>query len=76
LLDDVLTLYEQNGVRFISLDDALGDPAYAAEPRDPRATGGNFLNQIRKARGLRSPVLSPPPDTLLALVCRGPLAPR
>jgi peptidoglycan-N-acetylglucosamine deacetylase len=70
MLDEMLTTYEKNGARFVSLDDALADPIYTEEPKSPKAHYGNFLNQIRKARGTRSPVFPPPPDTLLELACR------
>lgn len=68
MLDEMLTLYETKGVRFISLDDALSDPIFAAE-LSPTAHQGNFLHQIRKP-GTRSPEYPPPPTELLELVCR------
>lgn len=70
MLDEMLTTYEKNGARFVSLADALADALYTEEPKSPKAHYGNFLNQIRKARGTRSPVFPPPPDTLLDLACR------
>ena len=45
-------------------------PGDAEEPREPKAFSGDFLAQLRKARGTRSPVVPTPPDTLLGLVCR------
>lgn len=70
MLGELLTTYEKQGARFVSLDEALADPIYAAEPTPRVATNGNFLWQIRKSRGTRSPSVAPPPDTLLDLVCR------
>jgi peptidoglycan/xylan/chitin deacetylase (PgdA/CDA1 family) len=70
MLDELLTTYEKNAARFVPLEDALADPVYAEEPREPKVHYGNFLNQVRKARGLRSPPFPPPPDTLLELACR------
>lgn len=32
-LDDLLALFERNGYRFISMRDALADPAYKTEDR-------------------------------------------
>ncbi len=70
MLEELLATYEKQGARFISLDDALGDPIYDSEPSPRVATSGNLLWQIRKSRGTRSPSVAPPPDTLLDLVCR------
>ncbi len=70
MMDALLSTYEKNGARWVSLDEALGDPVYADEPTQPKAHFGNFLSQVRKARGTRSPAMAPPPDTLLELVCR------
>jgi peptidoglycan-N-acetylglucosamine deacetylase len=70
MLDEVLSTYEKNGARFVSLDDALADPIYTDEPKAPKAYYGSFLNQIRKARATRSPTYPPPPDALLELACR------
>ncbi|HEY8942930.1 MAG TPA: polysaccharide deacetylase family protein [Polyangiaceae bacterium] len=67
LLDRLLTAYEKNGVRFVSLQSALKDPIYASDPAVPM---GNFLWRLRRVRGTRGPAIIPPPDTLLALVCR------
>jgi peptidoglycan-N-acetylglucosamine deacetylase len=69
LLDRLLTAYEQNGARFVTLEAALADPIYAAEPPQPMPFG-NFLWRLRKARGSRSPSVAAQPDTLLDLVCR------
>ncbi len=69
MLDRLLTAYEENGARFVTLDAALADPVYASEPAQPMPFG-NFLWRLRRARGTRSPAAAPPPDTLLELVCR------
>jgi peptidoglycan/xylan/chitin deacetylase (PgdA/CDA1 family) len=70
MLDELLTSYEKNGAKLVSLDEALEDPVYRDEPREPKVWAGNLLTQIRKARELRSPTRAPPPDTLLDFVCR------
>ena len=70
MMDRLLTTYAKNGARFVSLERALADPIYAREPSPRVMTSGNFLWQIRKSRGTRSPSVAPPPDTLLDLVCR------
>ncbi len=70
MLDELLTVYEKAGVRFVSLDEALADPIYAHEPRAPKAHSGDLLGQIRTARGTRSPARSPSPAELLEVVCK------
>ena len=70
LLDDLLKLYEKEGVRFISLDEALADPIYADEPKAPKSWEGTFLSQIVEARGASSPVEPPLPEGLLDALCR------
>lgn len=70
MLDELLTTYEKNGAKFIELDVALADAIYREEPREPKVTFGNHLNQLRKARGTRTPAMAPPPDTLLERICR------
>jgi hypothetical protein len=70
MIDDLLATYEKNGVRFVTLDEALADPVYTEEPAHPKAHFGSFLNQVRRARGTRSPAMATPPDTLLEIVCR------
>ncbi len=70
VLDDLLTRYEAQGVRFVSLDRAMADPAYALEPRRPVAWEGTFLSQVSESRdkgSLPEPVL---PEALLSALCR------
>jgi len=54
VLDEILTRWEAMGVKFISLDEAMRDPAYAI---NPNVTGPSwtFLNQVRRARGVENP---------------------
>jgi peptidoglycan/xylan/chitin deacetylase (PgdA/CDA1 family) len=70
VIDDLLSRYEKEGVRFISLDEALADPVYADEPRSPKAWDGTFLDQVREARGTSSPVEPSLPEGLLDALCR------
>lgn len=55
MLDNLLTTYEQKGVKFISLEDALSDEAYQINPNIVRDRAYTFLNQVRLARGLKNP---------------------
>lgn len=55
MLDDLLTAYEKNGVKFISLKDALTDDVYQINPNIVSDRTYTFLNQIRLSRGLQNP---------------------
>jgi peptidoglycan/xylan/chitin deacetylase (PgdA/CDA1 family) len=70
VIDELLTRYEREGVRFISLDDAIADPIYAQEPKDPKGWEGTFLEQVREARGVTSPVEPALPEGLLEALCQ------
>jgi peptidoglycan/xylan/chitin deacetylase (PgdA/CDA1 family) len=69
VIGDLLTEYEKLGVRFVTLDQALADPAYAVEQRAPRALGGTYLEQVREARGTADPPEPSLPDALLDALC-------
>jgi peptidoglycan/xylan/chitin deacetylase (PgdA/CDA1 family) len=70
MMDELLSLYEKRGARFITLDEALADPIVSGDVENAAIPFGTVFNQRRRARGTRSPVLPTPPDTLLDLVCR------
>jgi peptidoglycan/xylan/chitin deacetylase (PgdA/CDA1 family) len=70
VIDELLARYEREGVRFVSLDDAMADPIYTDEPKDPKAWEGTFLQQVREARGVTSPVEPALPEGLLDALCR------
>jgi peptidoglycan/xylan/chitin deacetylase (PgdA/CDA1 family) len=70
MIDELLTTYEKNGVRFVPVDEALRDPVYATEPRDPKIFRGTFLRQVRAARGTKTTPQPDIPDALLDIVCR------
>lgn len=55
MLDELLTNYERQNIRFISLKDALSDPIYQINPNIVRNRAYTFLNQIRLSRGLENP---------------------
>lgn len=55
MLDDLLTAYENHGVKFISLPDALSDEVYKINPNVITNRTYTFLNQIRLSRGLSNP---------------------
>src|SRR3990167_2350576 len=55
MLDELLTNYEKQNVKFISLKNALSDPAYQINPNVVRERAYTFLNQIRLSRRLENP---------------------
>lgn len=55
MLDDMLTAFEQKGVKFIDLTDALNDLVYTINPEIVRDRTYTFLNQIRLQRNLDNP---------------------
>jgi peptidoglycan/xylan/chitin deacetylase (PgdA/CDA1 family) len=68
VMDELLSAYEKMNVQWISLDDALGDEAYAV---DPRVTDTwTFLSQLREMRHERPPPFPFPPQKLLAAMCK------
>jgi peptidoglycan-N-acetylglucosamine deacetylase len=70
LIDELLTRYRRAGARFVSLDQAMADPIYAEEPKVPKAWEGTFLEQVRQARDVTSPVEPALPEGLLDALCR------
>lgn len=55
MMDSLLTAYEQRGVKFIGLADALADPAYRFDPNPLVPRSYTFLNQVRRAKHLDNP---------------------
>ena len=53
LLDELLRWYKAMGVRFISLDEALGDPFYATE--DVTNTANQIIWETKRAQGVMAP---------------------
>lgn len=59
MLDALLSSYEQNDVKFISLAETLQDPVYKMNPNIIRDRAYTFLNQVGLARGLaNTPLVS------------------
>lgn len=55
MMDDLLSAYEKQGIRFISLPEALSDEVYNINPNVAYKLGLAFLPQIRIARYLSTP---------------------
>jgi len=52
LLDDLLSLFESNGYRFISMQEALADPAYKTEDQFVGSDGISWLLRWQPALGI------------------------
>jgi peptidoglycan/xylan/chitin deacetylase (PgdA/CDA1 family) len=70
MTEDLLDEYEQIGVRFIALDDALHDSAYHVDPRFARSYGSPFLYQVEAALHGEPPPEQWPPHPEIDALCR------
>lgn len=70
VLDELLGAYEQQGVRWITLDEALADAAYQEDVRVPARFGGSLLEQRIERDHPPVPPYHIQSDSLLAHVCR------
>lgn len=57
MLDELLTVYENHNVNFISLPEALSDEVYKINPDVVRDRAYTFLNQVRLSRNLENPAI-------------------
>jgi peptidoglycan/xylan/chitin deacetylase (PgdA/CDA1 family) len=69
ILPELLALYRAKGVQFISLQDALADPAYRDDPDIGEPTGGAFLELMMQKKKIKFPPNSKPYKELEAM-CR------
>jgi peptidoglycan/xylan/chitin deacetylase (PgdA/CDA1 family) len=69
MLPELLKLYRAKGVRFISLADAMSDPAYIDDPDIGEPTGGTFLELMMQKKKIKFPANSKPYKELDAM-CR------
>jgi peptidoglycan-N-acetylglucosamine deacetylase len=69
-LDALLTAYKKAGVRFITLDEALQDPAYAMDPGVGDTWGSSFLEQLIEGKNAPHPPFPLQPLDVLDAVCR------
>jgi peptidoglycan-N-acetylglucosamine deacetylase len=60
MLPELLKLYRSKGVIFISLPDAMSDPAYQDDPDIGDSTGGAFLELMMQKKKIRFPPNSKP----------------
>jgi peptidoglycan/xylan/chitin deacetylase (PgdA/CDA1 family) len=66
-LDALLRAYEAQGVQFVSLEQAMREPAYAAHYD---VTGGDLLDQASTRLGRPHPPKLVEPDVLIDRICR------
>ena len=70
VLDDLLTLYEKQGVTWISLDEALDDAAYRNHVPPDSTHGDSLIEQVIRTKKVDHPPWVQQPLTLLDVVCR------
>jgi peptidoglycan/xylan/chitin deacetylase (PgdA/CDA1 family) len=69
MLPELLALYRAKGVKFISLQDAMSDPAYQDDPDIGEPSGGAFLELMMQKKNLKFPANTKPYKELEAM-CR------
>jgi hypothetical protein len=69
MLPELLALYRSKGVSFISLPDAMSDPAYRDDPDIGDANGGALLELMMEKKKLKVPANDKPRQELDAM-CR------
>jgi peptidoglycan-N-acetylglucosamine deacetylase len=67
MLPELLTRYRAKGVRFISLSDAMSDPAYQDDPDIGEPSGGTLLELMMQSKKLNFPVNTKPSQELAAM---------
>jgi peptidoglycan/xylan/chitin deacetylase (PgdA/CDA1 family) len=67
MLPDLLALYRAKGVKFISLPDAMSDPAYQDDPDIGEPNGGAFLELMMQKKKLKFPPNTKPYKELEAM---------
>jgi len=75
MLDALLTAYEKQHVKFVSLPNALSDEIYQINPNIVRDRAYTFLNQVRLSKGLKNPEIveklyASIPEDKLNTICR------
>jgi peptidoglycan/xylan/chitin deacetylase (PgdA/CDA1 family) len=69
MLPELLALYRAKGVRFISLQDAMSDPAYQDDPDIGEPSGGTLLELMMQKKKLKFPPNTKPYKELESM-CR------
>jgi peptidoglycan/xylan/chitin deacetylase (PgdA/CDA1 family) len=69
MLPELLALYRSEGVQYVSLSNAMSDPAYLDDPDIGEPTGGTLLELMMQKRHIQFPANSKPYKELEA-ICR------
>ncbi|MBC8067137.1 MAG: polysaccharide deacetylase family protein, partial [Deltaproteobacteria bacterium] len=69
MIEPVLTAYEAHGVEWITLDEAMKDPAYGDLPVSDGVTQGTLIEALVDARGVDHPPWPEQPEALLGALC-------
>jgi peptidoglycan-N-acetylglucosamine deacetylase len=77
MFDAILKHWRASGVQFISLKQALADPAYKINPNEAHTGGHTFLGQVAEARAIGIGALEPQKYSIerLNAVCAAPPSP-
>jgi peptidoglycan/xylan/chitin deacetylase (PgdA/CDA1 family) len=70
MIDELLSAYEQRGVTWVTLDEALADPVYRDVPLPGRTHGDVIVEQAITTLGVPHPPWTRHPGALLDAVCR------
>ena len=70
MTDQLLTSLEQAGVKLVALDEALADPVYTDERRDPTVVSGTLFDQMGASRRVKAAVAAAPMAPALDGLCR------
>jgi hypothetical protein len=70
MLRDLLDLLTRDGFKFVTLEEALSDPAYQADPDAPLKNGGTLLEQWMDGEHRKYPPHAEKPMKKLNVICR------
>jgi hypothetical protein len=73
MLPELLALYRAKGVSFVTLQDAMSDPAYQDDPDIGEPSGGTILELMMQKKALKFPANTKPYKELeeMCLLKRG-----
>jgi peptidoglycan/xylan/chitin deacetylase (PgdA/CDA1 family) len=71
MLPELLALYRGKGVKFVSLQDAISDPAYRDDPDIGDPGGGSFLELMTEKKGIKYSANLKPYKELEGMCARG-----
>lgn len=70
MIEDLLTAYEKRGVEWITLEEALADPAYREHEPPAKSHGDSMIEQTIQTEGVAHPPWMSQALVLLDVVCR------